>query len=120
MKSYAITATLTFESAVKIEGSMEEHVKQFLRDLVADYGVDRLLNFLEFGEVVETDVTKKEWEEMSSNEEDVRIPVEGFREYLVAVSLGLVDNPIITSERAQELLSEWETILNNQDKDKDY
>lgn len=120
MRTYGITATITFETNVKVEGSMVDYVKESLRDLVANEGIDKLLDALEFGEVFETDITDEEWEEMAPDLKDLRVPMDKFKEYLVAVSLGLVERPIVSPERAQEILVEWDSLINkNNQEDED-
>ena len=109
MIAYGITASISFETSVKIEGSMVEHAKQTLRDLLEEQGIDALLDALTFSDEYEYELSEEEMEELMENE-TLQVSANELKEYLVGLSLGLVERSAISPEKAQEILEQWENL----------
>lgn len=109
MIAYGITASISFETSVKIEGSMIEHAKQTLRDLLEEQGIDALLDALTFSDEYEYELSEEEMEELMENE-TLQVSANELKEYLVGLSLGLVERSAISPEKAQEILEQWENL----------
>ena len=107
MIAYGITASISFETSMKIEGSMVEHAKETIRELVQTQGIDALLDSLNFSDEYEYELSPEEMEELVENE-TLQISADSLKEYLVGLSLGLVEKSAISPEKAQEILEQWE------------
>jgi len=103
MIEYELTATFTYGTNIKPEAGLEKEVKSTIRAMIEQEGIDSFLDTLEYGEVIATELSDEEVDALYQDE-NIRISVEGIKEMLTAVSLGLLELEDITKEQAIQAL----------------
>lgn len=103
MIDYGITATFSFGTNVKPEAGLEKEVRAVIREIIEQEGIDEFLDNLEYSDTIVTELSDEEVDAMFENG-DARVSVEGFKQMLTAVSLGLLEVDGIDKEKAIQAL----------------
>jgi hypothetical protein len=100
MIEYETTASFTYATNVRPEaGSEKQTTRKLIKQLIEKEGVDAFLDILEYGETTAIELTQEELDALIESD-NIRIPVEGLKETLLAISLGLMEVEGITKEQA--------------------
>lgn len=103
MIHYETTATFSFATSVRPELGLEGEVRKNIKYLIEQEGIDAFLDTLEYGSTTERHYSDEEFDALIESG-DIVIPVEGLRETLTAISLGLVEMEGVSKEDAIETL----------------
>ena len=103
MLDYGITATFRLGTNVKPEAGLEKEVRAVIREIIEQEGIDEFLDTLDYGDVTVKELSDEEVDAAFEND-DFKVSLEGFKEMLTAVSLGLLEVEGISKEKAIEAL----------------
>jgi hypothetical protein len=103
MIEYATTATFHFATSVKPEMGLEKETRLVIKQYIEQEGLDAFLDTLEYGDTTETELTQEEIDALSESD-NIVFPIEGLKETLLAISLGLLEVDEMTKEEAAERL----------------
>lgn len=100
MIEYETTASFTYSTNVRPEaGSEKQATRKLIKQLIEQDGVEAFLDILEYGEITEIELSQEEADAFAESD-NIRIPIEGVKETLLAISLGLMEVDGITKEEA--------------------
>lgn len=100
---YETVATFYFATSVRPELGLEGEVRRNIKDLIEQEGIDAFLDTLEYGPTTKKYFTDEEFDAMLESGE-IQIPVEGLKQTLTAISLGLAEMEGVSKEDAIETL----------------
>jgi hypothetical protein len=100
MIEYATTATFHFATSVKPEMGLEKETRLVIKQYIEQEGLDAFLDTLEYGDTTETELTQEEIDALSESD-NIVFPIEGIKEMLLAISLGLMEVEGVTKEEAE-------------------
>ncbi len=106
MIHYETTATFNFATSVRPEVGLESEVRRNIKLLIEHEGVDAFLDLLDYGTMTERHYSDEEFDALIESG-DIRIPAEGLKQTLTAISLGLVEIEGVSKEEAIETLKKF-------------
>lgn len=107
MITYSITASITYSTTIKPESGLEEAFRKRARWAIENEGIETFLDRLTFEKEEVLKISDEELDYLIESGE-LLIPVEGLKETLLAVSLGLLELEWVSPEQAIEALKKFE------------
>lgn len=100
MIEYGTTATFHYATSVRPEMGLKDEMRLFIKQYIEQEGLDAFLDTLDYGDITETELSQEEIDALSESD-NIVFPIEGIKQTLLAISLGLMEVEGVTKEEAE-------------------